>query len=417
MIFPDVQKYTVRKECMLSDLKIRRAKCPKDKRQIKITDGRGLYLLVLDSDGKYWRYDYRYNNKRKTLALGVYPKVSLAEARHLHADASHSLEQGIDPKLTLHQSKSHDILFQDLYQEWFQNREGQVVQKTLQNIQSRMSRLVLPSIGAIPINQLDSPTVLSVLRQVQSRGTIHTAHRIKSLISQVMRYAIATGKATNDPTIALRNVLKSDKPTARAAILDPRKLADLMRSIDEYTGSPSILHALQILPQVFVRPGELRWATWVEIDWDEKIWRIPEERMKMKGRGAHIVPLSSQVLHILRTQKECFPDAEFVFPGLRPKRPLSENTLNMALRSLGYDGNTQVAHGFRATARSLLAEHGWPIAAIERQLAHAEKDRIAQAYARAEYLEIRSEMMQAWSNYFDALKEGKTTELTCRFNS
>jgi len=397
---------------MLSDLRVKRAKCPDGKTQIKIYDSHGLYLLILAAGGKYWRFDYRYQDKRKTLALGVYPKVSLTEARRLHAEACHSLDQGIDPKFTLKRKHTNSNTFQELYLAWLDIKKTHLAEKTLKNIQSRVERFVLPAIAEVSVQDLDSPTVLILLRQVEARGTIHTAHRVKSYISQIMRYGIATGKNTQDPTFALQGVLKSDKSKPRAAILEPHKLGDLIRSIDAYTGATPVLRALHMLSQVFVRPGELRLATWKEIYFEEKMWRIPEDRMKVKCRGAHLVPLSSQVLDILHAQKAgCRSVEEFVFPGMRPNRPLSENTLNMALRTLGYDGSTHVAHGFRATARSLLAEHGWPIPAIERQLAHAEKDRIAQAYARAEYMEIRIQMMQAWSDYLEALKTKRKTSL------
>jgi len=397
---------------MLSDLKVKTAKCPAGKSQIKITDSHGLYLLVLKAGGKYWRFDYRYQNKRKTLALGVYPKVSLVEARQLHADACRSLEQGIDPKFTLKRKNRNTDSFQELYEAWLDTKKGSLAETSLKTIQSRIERLVLPAIAAVPAEELNSPTVLTLLRQIEARGTIHTAHRVKSYIGQIMRYGIATGKTTQDPTFALQGVLKSDKSQARPAILEPHALGDLLRSIDTYTGATPVLRALQMLSQVFVRPGELRLATWKEIYFGDKIWRIPEERMKIKGRGVHLVPLSSQVLDILHAQEAGRRSMdEFIFPGMRPQRPLSDNTFNMALRSLGYDGSMHVAHGFRATARSLLAEHGWPIPAIERQLAHAEKDRIAQAYARTEYMDLRTQMMQAWSDYLEALKNRQPTSL------
>jgi len=390
---------------MLTNLRVKRANCPQGKSQIKITDGRGLYLLVLAKGGKYWRFDYRYQKKRKTLALGVYPKISLAEARRLHIEACHSLELGIDPKLTLAQKNSQGHTFIELYREWLQHRDDELAVKTLKNIQSRMNRLVLPSIGEILVDELDSLTVLTLLRRIEAQGAIHTAHRVKSLIGQVIRYGIATGNAKQDPTPALHGVLKSDIPKPRPAIVDPKILSELMKSIDVYTGATPILHALQILSQVFVRPSELRLAKWNEIDMEMALWRIPESRMKVKGRGDHLVPLSSQVLGILKKRYVGLPHSdEFIFPGLRPGRPLSENTLNMALRSLGYDGNTHVAHGFRATARSLLSENGWPIPAIERQLAHAERDAIARAYSRSEYMDIRIQMMQAWSDYLQNIK-------------
>ena len=273
---------------MLSDLRVKRVKCPDGKSQVKISDSHGLYLLVLEAGGKYWRFDYRYQGKRKTLALGVYPKVSLAEARHLHAEACNSLEQGIDPKFTLKRKNTNGNTFQELYEAWLDTKKVNLAEKTLKNIQSRVERFVLPAIAGVSVQDLDSPTVLILLRQVEARGTIHTAHRVKSYISQIMRYGIVTGKNTQDPTFALQGVLKSDKSKHRPAILEPHAFGDLLRSIDTYTGATPVLRALQMLSQVFVRPGELRLATWKEIYFEEKVWRIPEERLKVKGRGAHL---------------------------------------------------------------------------------------------------------------------------------
>jgi len=402
---------------MLTDLKVRKVKCPADKRQTKLAAGHGLYLLVNDRGGKYWRYDYRYGGKRKTLAIGVYPEISLSEARQRLSDARRMLDNGNDPAFLRKKAVGTD--FQKVYTEWLEHCSRTLTAKTIHDRKACMGTYVLPTIGGHPIDQIDAPVVLEVLRNIEKRGKIHTAHRVKGYIGQIIRYAIATGRATFDPTPSLRGALIPDRATSRPALLDPIAIGGLMRAISVYMASPSVRLQLDMLARVFVRPGELRMARPAEIDRDKKTWRIPAERMKLKGRGDHIVPLSKQVLSIIDEVRDIYGADGFIFPGTRPGRAMSDNTLNMALRAMGYDGKTHVAHGFRAMARSTLAEHGWPIPAIERQLAHAEKDRIAQAYARAEYLEVRAKMMQAWSDYLDALRDGKSTaesDAVLRFN-
>ncbi|MDX8409796.1 MAG: integrase arm-type DNA-binding domain-containing protein [Mariprofundales bacterium] len=393
---------------MLTDIKAKRAKCSPDKRQIKIADGHGLYLLVTDRGGKYWRMDYRYGGKRKTLAIGVYPEISLATARKRLAEGRAALDDGIDP--ALYRRKAPGSAFCTVFEEWIEHRRNSLTPKTIRTMRSSMETHVLPSFGQAPIDHITAPIVLTVLRNIEKRGKIHTAHRVKGYIGQIIRYAIATGRATHDPTPSLRGALIPDLATSRAALLEPVAVGELMRAINGYSGSPVVKHALDMLARVFVRPGELRQAAWGEVDLSATVWRVPADRMKMRGRGAHIVPLSRQVVEIINTVRDIYGEEGLIFPGTRPGRAMSDNTLNMALRAMGYDGKTHVAHGFRAMARSLLAENGWPIPAIERQLAHAEKDRIAQAYARAEYLDTRTRMMQAWSNYLDALREGDTTK-------
>ncbi|MDX8402631.1 MAG: tyrosine-type recombinase/integrase [Mariprofundaceae bacterium] len=394
---------------MLTDMKARKARCPEDKRQVKLTDGRGLYLLVTRSGGKYWRFDYRWQGKRKTLALGVYPEVSLEDARNLLTEARKQLASGVDPAINLRARarRRGDITFAEVCSRWLEKkkRDG-LAASTLKNIKSRMQAHVLPAIGDAPLAAVKTPHVLELLRQIERSGKIHTAHRVKRLISQVYRFAIACGEAESDPTYGLQDALVAEKPESRAAIVDPRELGRLLRAIASYGGHVSVRNGLEMLARTFVRPGELRLARWEEIDLQNAMWRVPAERMKMRGRGDHLVPLSSQCIRILEEQARRFGRDGLIFPGTRPRTPMSDATLNMALRALGYDNKTHVSHGFRATARTLLSEQGWPIEAIERQLAHAHQSRTARAYARAEYLEVRREMMQKWSDYLDGLMRG-----------
>ncbi|RMF20770.1 MAG: DUF4102 domain-containing protein [Deltaproteobacteria bacterium] len=397
---------------MLSDLKARKAKCPDGKKQVKLYDGHGLYLLVTAQGRKYWRMDYRFEGKRKTLALGVYPEVSLEEARELALQARKALRQGMDPVLLKRMLQAEGVTFRQVYEEWSARHLPTLAEKTRQKIASFMHRYVLPAIGNAPIQRVDAPMVLALLRRIEAQGKVHTAHRVRQVIGQVFRYAVATGRASTDPTYALRGALAPERPSSRAAILDPARLAELMRAIHDYGGFPGVRNALLALAHTFVRPGELRLAQWCEIDLDSALWRIPAHRTKM--RREHLVPLSRQVLAILQEQRERYPWSELVFPGARMRRPLSDNTFNMALRAMGYDGRTHVAHGFRATARSLLAEHGWPPEAIERQLAHVEQSKSVRAYARAEHLETRRAMMQAWSDYLDRLREGRPKEASAK---
>ena len=381
----------------LTATKVKKATCPPNKKQVKFSDGHGMYLLVMASGSKYWRLDYSIHNARKTLALGIYPQVSLSEARDLTAKAKRSIAKNIDPI-----NKKVGQTFGDIYEEWLLRRKGIIATKTYKNIGSRM-KSVLPSIHKRKPEDITPPLVLSLLHKIEDKGTIHTAYKVKGIIGQVMRYAIATGRAEFDPTPSLRGALKPENTKSRPTLLEPSKIGELIASINSYKGPPSIKYGLLILMNVFTRPGELRYAEHQEFNFEEQIWNVPENRMKVKGRGDHIVPLSNQVIQYLQKAQTTSRHRKYILRGQGHNKPLSENAFSSALKTIGYPGTIQTAHGFRAMARSLLAEQGWPIAAIERQLAHSEDGRVAKAYARAEYLDVRRKMMQAWSDYLDTL--------------
>ncbi len=386
----------------LTAIKIKRAKCPPDKKQFRLSDGNGMYLLITNSGAKYWRLDYRVHGTRKTLALGVYPQVSLSEARNLAFKAKQKIAKNIDPI-----KKKREILtFGKLYEEWLKRRKDSLAEKTYKNIQQRMN-LVLPTLKNKRLSEITPPLVLSVLQKIENRGTIHTAYKIKGIIGQVMRYGIITGHAEFDPTPSLKGALSSEVTKSRPTLLEPSKIGQLIRDIKAYKGPLPIKYGLLILINVFTRPGELRYAEHHEFNLEDKIWIIPEQRMKMKGRGNHIVPLSRQVIYYIEQIKPISKGSKYLLRGQKKNKPLSENAFSSALRTIGYPGTVQTAHGFRAMARSLLAEQGWPIAAIERQLAHSENGRVAKAYARAEYLEERKNMMQEWSNFLDEIESKK----------
>ena len=381
----------------LTIMKLKKATCPPDKKQIKLSDGRGMYLLVMANGSKYWRLDYQLHSTRKTLALGVYPQVSLSDARELTIEAKRKIAKEIDPKTT-----KINQTFGDIYEEWLLRRKGIIATKTYKNIESRM-KSVLPSIHKRKPEDITPPLVLSLLHKIEDKGTIHTAYKVKGIIGQVMRYAIATGRAEFDPTPSLRGALKPENTKSRPTLLEPSKIGELIGSINSYKGPPSIKYGLLILMNVFTRPGELRYAEHQEFNFEEQIWNVPEDRMKVKGKGDHIVPLSNQVINYLQKAQATSKHHKYILRGQGHNKPLSENAFSSALKTMGYPGTIQTAHGFRAMARSLLAEQGWPIAAIERQLAHSEDGRVAKAYARAEYLDVRKKMMQAWSDYLDTL--------------
>jgi len=388
---------------MLSDVKCRNAKCPENKKQIKITDANGLYLLVLAAGGRYWRMDYRFGGKRKTMALGVYPDVGLRLARVRRDAARDVLDNGADPGKQRRDSLAND--FRGIAAEYIEHERERLHPDTIDNLEALLRLHINDQIGEMTIDTIEAPDLLQMVRIIEARGTNETAHRAKALCSRVFRYAIATGRARRDPAQDLRGALKPVVVTHRAAITEPEKIGPMMRMIWGYQGTPTVIKALRITAYTFVRGKELRFACWSEIDWQAAEWRIPESRMKMKGRGGHIVPLSSQALAELRELHTFTGHRPMIFPSLRGKdRPISDNTLNAALRSMGINGDEQVAHGFRAMARTLLAENGWKPDIIEVQLAHAKKDRIAAAYDRARYLPERREMMQYWADYLDGLR-------------
>jgi integrase len=392
----------------LSQMAIRNAK-PKDK-DYKLTDGEGMFLFVTKTGGKYWRWSYRFGGKQKTLSLGVYPEVSLAEAREKRADARAALAKGRDPgldrkieKLTAGASSgnSFEVVARELILKM--QREGRA-EVTIDKTQWILG-FALPYVGERPINDIAASEILAVLKSVEARGRYETARRLRSKCSQVFRLAIATGRAERDPTQDLRGAITTPKTKHRAAITDPKAVGGLLRAIDGFSGHLTTQIALKLLALTFVRPGELRHAKWGEFDLDQSIWNVPAERMKM--RRPHKVPLSRQSFELVSTLKPLTGKTEFLFPAVHTfKRPMSENTLNAALRRLGFTGDDMTAHGFRAMAATLLNEMGrWPGDVIERQLAHQEPNAVRRAYTHAtEYWPQRIEMMQVWADYLDELR-------------
>jgi len=387
----------------LSDLACRKAKT--DSKLKKLSDGGGLQLWVQPSGSRLWRFAYRFSGKQKLLALGSYPIVSLANARQARDDAKRTLAAGIDPsEQRKEDARSTDDTFRIIAEEYVAKltAEGRAP-NTLKKATWLLS-LAYPIIGEKSIREITAPTVLDVLRRVEIRGRYETARRLRSTIGSVFRYAIATARANTDPTAALTGALIRPTPIPYAAIVEPKAFGALLRAIDGFEGQPSTHAALKLMPLLFPRPGELRAAEWSEFGMESKVWTVPPARMKK--RREHRVPLSKQAISILKDMQEITGDGRLVFPSVRSVvRPISDGTLNAALRRLGYAKDEVTAHGFRASASSLLNECGkWHPDAIERQLSHVESDDVRRAYARAEHWKERIKMMQWWANYLDKLK-------------
>lgn len=392
----------------LTDTAIRNAK-PTAK-PVKMFDENGLFLIVTPSGGKWWRFKYRFGGKEKLLSFGTYPEVSLKESREKRDEARKLVAAGIDPgeHRKAHKAAKLDRAsnsFEIVAREWFTKYSANWVASHADKIIRRLEKDVFPWLGGCPIAEITAPELLTVLRRIENRGALETAHRALQNCGQVFRYAVATGRAERDPSGDLRGALPPTKQKHHASIIDPKAIGELLRAIDGYQGSLVTKCALKLAPLLFVRPGELRKAEWVEINFDNSEWRIPANRMKM--REQHIVPLSSQALSILHELQALTGTGRYVFPGARTNgRPMSENTVNAALRRLGYSNDEMTGHGFRSMASTLLNEQGWNRDAIERQLAHAERDNVRAAYNYAEHLPQRRQMMQSWADYLDKLAKG-----------
>ncbi len=393
----------------LSDVQIRSAKpAPK---VAKLSDGGGLQLWLMPNGSKLWRLAYRIADKQKVLALGSYPVLSLADARDRRDAAKRLLSTGIDPADQRRRDR-HDAdasranTFSALAAELLdkKRREG----KASNTIGKRewLYGFAAKELGPRPIRDITAADVLAVLRKVEAQGLIDTAHRLRAGIGEVFRYAIATARADTDPTYALRGALQSLKPKHRAAILNAKELGGLLRAVETFQGQPTTVAALKLMALLFPRPGELRLAEWKEFDLDAAVWVIPASRTKM--RREHRVPLPRQAVDILKSLHPITGHAALVFPGLRtPKRAISENTLNAALRRMGYDKDTMTAHGFRATASTMLNESGkFSADAIERALAHQDADAVRRAYSRGEHMEERGRLMAWWADHLDTLQHG-----------
>ncbi|QSX75613.1 tyrosine-type recombinase/integrase [Lysobacter arenosi] len=368
-------------------------------------DGHGLYLEVMPSGSRFWRMKFRHNGKESRLSFGPYPEVGLAEARDLGAAARSRLRAGIDPaaerKAERRQQQADGLTFAILRDEWLALQESALSLATV--TKARWLFSLASDLDPLPVSAITAQMVLAVLKKIEAKGHHETVRRVKQRISQVFRFSVATGRAEIDPTASLRGALAPVKTTNRAAIIDPKGVGDLLRALDTYGGAPTTNAALKLAPMVFARPGNLRAMEWSEIDFIAAEWRIPAGKMKM--RDAHVVPLSTQALAILRDLQSITGHGRYCFPSLHAAdRPMSENTINVALRRLGFDKETMTGHGFRALASSLLHELGWSPDVIDRQLAHAERNKVRAAYHRAQYLAERKKMMQAWADYLDQLR-------------
>jgi integrase len=377
----------------------------------KLTDEKGLYLLVTPTGGRLWRMNYRYGGKQRTIAFGNYPDLSLATARDLRTAARQALAEGKDPLEVRRQEARElkaqiDDTFQAICDEWLEKteREGRS-QSTLTKLRWLVD-FAMPKLGKRPITELTAPDLLEVLRSVEARGRYETANRLRSTLGTIFRYAIATGRAQRDVSYDLRGALVTPKTNHRAAILEPKALGALLRAVDGHDGQPTVRIALRMAPHVFVRPGELRSAEWKEFDLETRIWTIPGE--KTKTRRPHKVPLTDGVVAMLEELRPISGHTAYLFPSVRSvSRPITDNTLNAALRRLGYDKTEVTAHGFRATAATLLNEMGkWHPDAIERQLAHIEGNDVRRAYVRGEHWNERVRMMKYWSQYLGDLQTG-----------
>ncbi|MEJ1962261.1 MAG: integrase arm-type DNA-binding domain-containing protein [Gammaproteobacteria bacterium] len=395
----------------LSRTQIENAK-PREK-PLKLFDGRGLYLEIAPSGARWWRYKYRIANKEKRISLGVYPDVGLKDARERLDAARKLVAAGIDPSEQRKAQKLATIArvehtFEAIAREWFELNKPKWVEAHSSKIIGRLERDVFPWLGKRPIEEITAAELLAVLRRIEARGAIESTHRANQNCGQVFRYAIATGRCKHNITADLRGALAPKVPEHMASIKEPAAIGELLRAIDGYHGSLITRCALQLAPLVFVRPGELRQAEWCEFNFEAAEWRIPPEHMKK--RQLHVVPLSRQAIAIMRELQPLTGDGRFVFPSERTRlRPMSNNTVNAGLRRLGYTNDEMTGHGFRSMASTLLNEQGWHPDAIERQLAHAEPNETRAAYNYAKHLPERRRMMQAWSDYLDGLKSGRSS--------
>jgi integrase len=391
----------------LTDTTIRTAK--PGAKPAKLFDERGLFLLVTPTGAKWWRFRFRFDGKEKLLSLGVYPDVGLKDARDRRDAARKLLSAGVDPgenrKATkaARQDRAANS-FEVIAREWYAQEAPGWAEHHGDRILRRFERDVFPWIGGRPIADLNAPEILAAMRRIESRGALETAHRALSNCGQVFRYAVATGRALRDPTGDLRGALPPVKAEHFSAVTEPKQVAELLRTLDGYQGTFTVACALRLAPLVFVRPGELRKAEWADIDLDAAEWRYTVT----KTDTAHIVPLATQAVAILRELNALTGRGRYVFPGARTNgRPMSDNAILAAMRRMGIGKDEMSGHGFRALARTILDEVlGVRVDLIEHQLAHAVKDPNGRAYNRTAHLPERKKMMQLWADYLDKLKAG-----------
>jgi len=376
----------------------------------KLFDGGGLFLLVTPNGGKWWRLQYRFGGKRKTLSMGVYPETGLKDARRRRDEARKLLAAGIDPgehrkAVKLAKAENGANTFEVIGREWFQKQAACWTPANQKKVIGILERDVFPWLGKRPVEDITAPELLKVLNRIEERGVVGTAHRALQMCGQIFRYAVASGRAKFNPCADLRGALTPVKSKHYGSITDPEKVGALMRAIKGYVGEHVVRYALRLAPLVFVRPGELRGARWPEIDFEKALWNIPAARMKIKSQGDHLVPLSRQAIEVLKDLQPLTTHGDLVFPStLTSKRPISDNTVNAALRRIGYSREEMTGHGFRAMARTILDEvlQVRPDY-IEHQLAHAVRDPNGRAYNRTSHLDERRKMMQLWADYLDKL--------------
>lgn len=390
---------------MLTDVKIRTAKAEaKDK---KLYDELGLFLLIKPSGSKLWRFRYQFASKAKLLAIGAYPDVTLQQARKERSELREQLLQGIDPAEVRKKRKEEPAAvidtFGEIGREWMETQGAD----WSDSHRERCERLIFKDLSPLcerSVREITAQELLGVLRQLERRGVVDTAHRARQITGMVLRYGIVTGRGDRDISHDLKNALKPHKKRHYSAITEPSELRHLLAVIDNYHGNHSVCSALKLAPLVFIRPGVLANMEWTEIDWQKQEWRILAQ--KMKSDRDHIIPLAGQALSILRDQQLRTGNSKYVFPSTRsPLRPLSDGTLRVALRTLGFDKEVVTPHGFRATARTILAEVlGFDEDLIEHQLAHLVRGPNGRAYNRTKFLQARKDMMQKWADYLDELK-------------
>lgn len=391
----------------LTELQVKNLK-PGDKNR-KISDGKGLYLLLKPQGGKWWRFKYRRDGKENSLSLGIYPEVSLMRARERRDEARRQLAEGIDPsearKQQSYEKKIHSQeTLAKVSNRWIANHAEVWSTSYRQNIEGRLKRDIFPKLGSVPVKEISAPALLTVIIRIQDRGAIETAHRVLANCRSIFDFAIATGLLTSNPAQALKGALKKVKSQHLAAIIEPAQFGALLRALHGFQGTETVRVALKLAPMVFVRPGELRKAKWNDFNLDSAEWRF----IATKTKTELIVPLARQAVELLRQYRPDPIRSEYVFSSQRSRlRPMSDNAVLSALRALGFAKEQVSGHGFRATARTLLAEElEFPVEWIEQQLAHQVRDPLGRAYNRTQYLDQRRVMMQKWADYLDELRLG-----------
>lgn len=391
----------------LTDPKVKQAK-PENK-SYKLSDEKGLFLLVMPGGAKYWRMKYRFAGREKMLSIGVYPEISLKQARVARDEARALLADNKDPSAKKRERKlatidAEELSFEALSQQWFQKFSGPWSENHSNRVSNILKKELNPYIGKKHIGEITAPELVYAINKIESREAFETAKKARRIAGQVFRYGIAIGACQYDVAASIKETMTRKEVKHMAAITDPKQFGHLLVAIDEYQGTLITHSALKLSPILFQRPGEIRHMEWTEIDWESQRWEIPGSKMKMKQD--HIVPLPSQAIEILEDVRSLDLNSKYVFPGARSnQRPISENAVRTALRTMGFDNETMTPHGFRASARTMLDEQlGYRVEWIEQQLAHTVKDANGRAYNRTKHIEDRTKMMQAWADYLDKLK-------------